>query len=150
MKNLNPLYEYNYLLAPTFGADDAINIGSTDAIKNAARTASGWAIGIGTKYAKDTRLVKRIMAQYPDPMQFKARLAQLPVTSFNKNVLLAKLQPGISESDYAKLLRRYVCHGTLGRYFWHGWGHVYSGLGNAIDALSNETSDVDSAIANNL
>lgn len=142
MKNLNPLFEYNALLAPTFGADFGLG--------TAAQTAAGWAIGVGSKYAKDWRLVHRIMSQYPDPMQFKARLAQLPVSSVNRDILLAKLQPGISQSDYAKLLRKYVCHGSLLRYAIHGWGHLYSALGNSVDALGNENDDTDSAIANNI
>ena len=142
MRNLNPLYENIFLAAP--GMD--LNNNPTDALS----LASKWALGAGSKYLKDTRLVKRIMAQYPDPMQFKARLAQLPIDNARKNALLASLQPGISQQDYAKLLRRYVCHGTLGRYLWHAWGHAYSGLANAVDAVDNETKDVDTAIASNI
>jgi hypothetical protein len=147
MKNLNPLYEWTAPVAPG-GA--WLFTGPTSAPENLWQAGASYALGAGSKYLKDTRLIKRIMSEYPDPMSFKNALYRMPGNSQNKQILLAKLQPNTSRQEYVRLLRKYVCHGTLFRYLGHAYLGNYSGIGNAIDAADNEMKSTQDAILTNI
>jgi len=140
--NKNPLFVTEWM-APSLDV-----LGGAGGPSNAWETGLSYSLGVGSKWLKDLRLIKKIKAKYPNPQTLAEKVMRINTPAAKQ--FGAKLAACTDDAEYTTLLKKYVCHSTFGRYFIHALFGSTAAVGNAVDAGANELNDVDSTITKNL